>query len=678
MSGTTSAQAGSWRAVVLDHFSAEIASSCQMTVVADPDGLLLDDAVGAELATLGFDVAPYRDAIEFRYYYETRHRKRWDAGQHSSLVVSAPFPGDSLGRVPDDILAGADRQGRVIEMSLARIFPTLANDVLSDLDRADLDAVWGAISTSGKDTLGRTQTQDLVLRAVFKLSAEMVTVEEDLLAQLLRLHHRDRVVPGSLAARFAHSVSEQITFAEWPIKELIDSRDSFYEFLQERWPRHLVTVDASIECPPLRLPGPDRINFSAPEIATVVDNLFMDGRLRPVSVPDSSRFSDRWEQVGIAGASASGSIEGVRRLLGTIVSTLPEPNVPPTVWTGFAHRWADLVQMVDGLAAPDYASIRCELESAQRDVDQRLIDWLRSRFGSLVNRSFLPTPTMVHQIAHFLAHRQGSGDKIALVVVDGMSMSQWRMIKDVADHSWKQDVILKEHAVFAWIPTITSISRQAIFSGLAPMFFEASIQSTSAEAKHWKAFWEDRGWRRDRVALVKHRNGEPERDLIARAREVIDNDQVQCIGIVMSSIDRLVHGAGPERNVFNASVRQWAENGHIVELVNVLLDRGFTVALTSDHGNVQVDGIGRPNIGAIPDERGQRAIVFPDSNTMGSVHQEFPCTVPWTGAGLPESMHVLLADGRGAFVNAAGSLRTHGGACIEEVLVPFIQVSKSG
>ncbi len=678
MSETTSAQAGSWRAVVLDHFSAEIASSCRVTVVADPDGLLLDDAVGAELATLGFDVAPYRDAIEFRYYYETRHRKSWDAGQHSSLVVSAPFPGDSLGRVPDDILAAADRQGRVIEMSLARIFPTLANDVLSDLDRADLDAVWGVISTSGKDVLGRTQTQDLVLRAVFKLSAEMVTVEEDLLAQLLRLHHRDREVPGALAARFSHSLSEQSRFADWPIEQLIDSRDSFYEFIQERWPRHLASVDGSIECPALRMSGPDHINFSAPEMATVVDNLFLDGRLRPVSVPDPSKFADQWEQVGIQGTSASGSCEGVRRLLGTIAATIPEPNVPPTVWTGFAHRWADLVQMVDGLAAHNYAEIQSELESAQSDVDQRLIEWLSSRFGSLVNRSFLPTPTMVHQIAHFLAHKRGSGDKIALVVVDGMSMSQWRMIKDVAHQSWKQEVNLKESAVFAWIPTVTSISRQAIFSGLAPMFFEASTQSTSAEERHWKAFWEARGWRRDRVALVKHRNDESEQSLIARAVDVVDVDQVQCIGIVMNSIDRLVHGAGPERNVFNASVRQWAENGHIVELVRILLDRGFTVALTSDHGNVQVEGIGRPNVGSIPDERGQRAIVFPDANTMNAVHAEFPRTVPWPGAGLPESMHILLADERGAFVSASGSLRTHGGACIEEVLVPFIQVTKSG
>jgi len=427
----------------------------------------------------------------------------------------------------------------------------------------------------------------------------------------------------------------------------------------------------------MRITSPTTTRTSSGPVATVIDNLFQEGRLQPIQISNPQQFDNKWERVGIEGVITGGSTKSVRQLLTKLHLKLPEPNVPPTVWTIFAHRWAKLVRMVDNLKNDDRIAIQDELELIECEVDQRLLEWLQGRIGLLSNRSFLPSPTMVHQVAHFLAHGKTAGDKIALIVVDGMSMSQWLMIKDAAYQEWEADIRLKEDAVFAWIPTVTSISRQAIFSGLVPMFFETSIQSTSAEEKHWKAFWEDRGWRRDRVTLIKHHSNEIETALIARACQVIDNDEVECLGIVMNSLDRLVHGAGPESNVLNASVRQWAANGHLTNLVQLLLNRGFTVAIASDHGNIQAVGIGRPSLGSIPDERGQRAIIFPDSNTMSEVHDEFPKTVLWSGAGLPECMHTLLADGHNAFVSVSGRIHTHGGASIEEVIVPFIQVSKS-
>ena len=52
-------------------------------------------------------------------------------------------------------------------------------------------------------------------------------------------------------------------------------------------------------------------------------------------------------------------------------------------------------------------------------------------------------------------------------------------------------------------------------------------------------------------------------------------------------------------------------------------------------------------------------------------------TSKWPGIGLPQSMHVLVPQGRGAFVTEGSSVRTHGGASVEELFVPFVKVSKS-
>lgn len=44
--------------------------------------------------------------------------------------------------------------------------------------------------------------------------------------------------------------------------------------------------------------------------------------------------------------------------------------------------------------------------------------------------------------------------------------------------------------------------------------------------------------------------------------------------------------------------------------------------------------------------------------------------------GLPEGRYPLYAAGRGAFIAEGDVIVAHGGTCIEEVIVPFIQVSR--
>ena len=197
------------------------------------------------------------------------------------------------------------------------------------------------------------------------------------------------------------------------------------------------------------------------------------------------------------------------------------------------------------------------------------------------------------------------------------------------------------------------------------------------ERKHWKVFWEERGWRRDRVGYIKHRDGEHESVLVDRVRDAADSGRVECLAIVVNSIDRLVHGVGPEGNVLAAAVRQWAENGHMVSLLHCLVERGFDVAVCSDHGNVEAVGVGRPDLGSVPEDQGQRAIVFGDAATLEATQARIPATRVWPGPGLPRSMRVLLPQGRGAFSTVGGRTRTHGAASIEEVLVPFIRVTKN-
>ena len=99
--------------------------------------------------------------------------------------------------------------------------------------------------------------------------------------------------------------------------------------------------------------------------------------------------------------------------------------------------------------------------------------------------------------------------------------------------------------------------------------------------------------------------------------------------------------------------------------------------LTSDHGNIEAEGRGRPSEGAVADVRGERARIYSDMALRSRVHEQFPDAIAWPTIGLPEDYLALLAPGRAAFVREGDRIVGHGGASLEEVIVPWIHIEQA-
>ncbi len=123
-------------------------------------------------------------------------------------------------------------------------------------------------------------------------------------------------------------------------------------------------------------------------------------------------------------------------------------------------------------------------------------------------------------------------------------------------------------------------------------------------------------------------------------------------------------------------VNQWANQQFMAGLFDVLFDHGFDVALTSDHGNIEAEGRGRPSEGAVADLQGKRARVYPDQLLRSRVKERFSHALEWPALGLPEDYWALLAPGRSAFVREGERTVGHGGISIEEVVVPMVQIER--
>jgi hypothetical protein len=283
---------------------------------------------------------------------------------------------------------------------------------------------------------------------------------------------------------------------------------------------------------------------------------------------------------------------------------------------------------------------------------------------------------MVHHIPKALQrHReQTRRRKTALIVMDGLALDQWQTVKGVLENQ-NPAYRFREGSLFAWIPTITSVSRQAIFSGKTPLFFPNSIMSTERDAAQWTQFWGDHGVGPMETSYLR---GLGDLASLGTVTERLSDTRIAVLGLVVEKPDRIMHGMELGSAGMHNQLRQWALEGFMDKLLVLLLESGFDLFLTADHGNIEAKGCGRPGEGATADVRGQRVRVFPDRVLRAKVKTAFPLAVEWPAIGLPEDFIPLLAPENLAFVQESERIVGHGGASLEEVVVPFVQIAIEG
>jgi len=659
----------SWRDAILNDFVPNVS---KLTLVADPDCLLTEEKLALELRGRGFDLIEFSDPVEFRYAYESKYRSIWDRGEHTDLVVVLRLQDAELESLPYDLL----QAGRKLSFNLGDLFPNLSYPVIEKLDRSLLDSLFEAQRKSPPDRMGDNATKDFILRHVFGIAAELIANEVELLRALLRLHYGKLQIPLMLAERLIQVLKGHDGFKAWPLSEIVPDDEAFFAFLQERWPLFLSRLGSSHQVREdspeygLKYPGPDRLPFDHQDIKVYIDNLFLEGKLTPVEVKGIEVDAGSWVRSGIATSGVDDDELRISRLFGLVEKELPTAEARYSDWTAFALKWAELSSLVHCGNSTEYQTRLREIGDALNTI---FAAWLADHYSSLINLP--PTnPAMLHHVPRRLARdiEDSGNSRAALIVVDGLALDQWVTIRQLLQ---KQDanLVMRESATFAWIPTLTSVSRQSIFSGKPPLYFPSSINSTNSEEKLWKQFWEGHGLSRLDVA---YQRGLGDGDAAGVLDSAIHPGKTKVVGLVVDKVDKIMHGMQLGSAGMHNQIKQWCHAGFLSALVGQLLDYGYEVWLTADHGNIQCDGKGRPSEGVIAETRGERVRVYPTPELRAQVAGAFPFAYEWQPVGLPADYFPLVAGGRDAFVNPGDAIVGHGGVAIEEVIVPLVKFER--
>lgn len=647
-----------WRDHFLQHFAPQ---TSRLTLVADPDGLMIEEGILSAIRGRGFEVIPFHDPVAFRFAYESQYRQRWDRGENTELVVVLRSEEDDLRSLPFDLL----RAGRRLPtFRLAHIFPKLSNPIIQALDRSLLDALYNAYVPYDGGELGDRSTKSFVLRSVFGCAPELAKTPADALRLLCEKHAKGDRFPAQLNEHVVEVLRANAALSGWPLEKLVPDRDAFLHWLQDQWPPFVARLSAGDQS---QLSSAD-VPFH--EVRAYVDTLFLDGALRPVPFENVDKLPE-WAKVGVVVDAVGNAHRRLAALLERIASDFPAADAPYKGWQQFAWRWAEVLVLKTELGTALEATLASQVDALHESIEARFGTWMLSRFGNLANLVERDgRPVMLHHVARYLAARRAPAgeERQALLVIDGLAIDQWLVIRDALAKA-SPTLRMDESGVFAWVPTLTAVSRQTIFAGEIPLLFADSLGTTAKDEKHWRRVWEDVnvpsvaiGYRRGLGAV-----GGP------RIDDLIEHPKMQVLGLVINTVDDIMHGMMLGTVGMHQSVKLWAEQGYLAGLIERLQSAGFAVYMTSDHGNIEATGRGKLWEGSLVETRGERARTYDSELFREQARRECPEAIIWPGAGLPQETKVLLARGRDAFVLKGERLVAHGGIALEEAVVPFVR-----
>ncbi len=637
-------------------------------LIDDPDHLLSGDVIRL-LGESGWRIIPVYNSLELRHAYEQNTRSFLQAHPSKSLYILF-FP---ISNVPFDIV----RDSIYVLIKLKDFFPALSEKVLKQLPLSWLAVIDHNLTTlpsSGK-TMNEQQTAAIILESCLGLNFPTTSSLAGALGLLADLVLHNLELPPVLV----NYIMDRISVA-WPgdYADLISAPARARNFLQQVWQTYLESLVDNR--PALAEGGNETIAVATDILArdrslqSQISALLAENIIQPPTIQAYGPLPD-WIRPGVHFHLDRQSFLSKR--LSIIKDNIPGENATPDDWTELAWLWADWRQ--DLFQDSRYKSdLRNRMVETQLNIETSFIDWLQRRYTDLLSQPYLPAPAMVQHALHYIAARFLPSEKrpLAIVVVDGMAIEDWLVLRKSwidRDLNW----CIQEHSLFALVPSITPVSRQALLSGKLPRNFVGDWLSTSTEEAAWRVFWEEHGLHPESIAYQRGLGSFCGENLrFDEATERILNQPHKAVTVlVVNTIDNLVHNDILGSDAFLQQIATWGKQGYLGVLISRLLEQHETVIITADHGHVEGHGIGDIALKEATVERSLRTRIFSD-RAFEMVHWDPKVILQWSNAGLPDNARVFIPSGLGLFAKPGTTAISHGGAALEEVIIPFITISR--
>lgn len=289
------------------------------------------------------------------------------------------------------------------------------------------------------------------------------------------------------------------------------------------------------------------------------------------------------------------------------------------------------------------------------DINDQFQQWIDQQYFATLHSNALLQPKSVNAILPHLTSNYGTDDKVALLVVDGFSYWQYTLLKD---HLLGKGIQTQDHATLAWLPSITMLSRQAIFRGAPPR--QDYKQSPENERRLWTDYWREHGFGRYEIQYLSDKD------------EFAINEGVKRLAMVTVEMDEKMHSSTDYKDLCSLT-ENWCPR--ITEKIEAMLGAGYTLYLTTDHGSAYAQGwrtlTQTEKVFLYKDgSRGARHLIYNNNDEQKRFVETY--------ADLSLLVHDNWMSIRGnqCFAREGTHMITHGGSHFMEVVIPWVKITR--
>ena len=579
--------------------------SYALTLVYDPDQLLSDETALATLRERGFILLQELEPIELRFRVE--QERPFTLWQPLIIITSNP-----LNTLPYNLW----QQGHHVDLRLSDFFPNVSLPVIRTLTSEQRWQLSQHPALQRK--LGRQATLQHVLQTVFVVDINQLQQPAKLIAWFNQYHQRQEPMSPLLQEHLLKQLRSQPVYNEWPLTELLNNRDAFKQFIDNQWRAYLQEETGE------KLLGEIVVSYHLPfaddiQLQDTVSSLVRSHVLDPVTLKQVDNLAS-WTTTAVYQLNEDPIPRQLSESLAALAeagSELESARWPQ--WQTIADLWAEATIYRYHPEATHTKEIRQEFEQWQDQLDIYFRKWLEARYAALAVQK-LPQPHHLYHVPHFINHTWKRQTGFALLIMDGMSLANWHLMKSTwqsRNQSWS----FSEQQLLAQIPTITAVSRQALVSGLRPADFSETIAHNRDEKKLWQQFWERQDLSPNLCYYGRlNLENQPPSELTDSRKNIL------CL-IVNDVDDNMVHKAGLGMADSQSTLRVWLKEDSLAleGIIDTLLQRDFSIYLTSDHGHTSAIGMGQSSEGRLlVDSRSKRARLYSDPLQAQHVQVDFP------------------------------------------------------
>ena len=339
-------------------------------------------------------------------------------------------------------------------------------------------------------------------------------------------------------------------------------------------------------------------------------------------------------------------------------------------------------------------------DSSMFEIYESQLQEANRMFGKFVATHYsdwmqgVEAPTLSHQLLKTKILPELSTSKPTLcVVVDNLRYDQWKTIAPEINTYYR---LQTEKGYYSILPTATQYSRNAIFSGLTPLEMEQNHPDL------WKNDIEAGGKNMNEEAFLKAQFKRLQLDVgfsyhkIARLsqcqklRQTLQNHTHEMLTVVVYNfVDMISHAKtemefikelAPNDKAYRSLTRSWFKNSALKSLLEEAARLGFKLILTTDHGTINVASptqvIGDKTTSLNLRYKTGKSVSF-DQKTAISCKDPKTFQLPAISLNsnfifAMEDYYFVYKNNYNQFVHFFRNTYQHGGASLQEMIVPFV------